>query len=160
MAEDSTAWRTYEEVAVYLLNQFADALGLERVEGKQKVVGNITTAEWEIDGKGVKIGHEGFVVIECRRHLRSKLKQEEVAAVAYRIRDMGAKGGIIVSPLGFQEGAAKVAGAENIQDIHMNKDSTTTEYMLRFLDMVFIGATDVGTATDELAVIRVEDHEP
>lgn len=54
MAEDSTVWRTYEEVAVYLLNQFADALGLERVEGKQKIGGNITTAEWEIDGKGVK----------------------------------------------------------------------------------------------------------
>jgi hypothetical protein len=54
MAVDSTVWRTYEKVAVYLLNQFADALALKRVEGKQKVRGNITTVEWEIDGKGVK----------------------------------------------------------------------------------------------------------
>ena len=72
---------------------------------------------------------------------------------------MGAKSGIIVSPLGFQEGAAKVASAENIQDIHMDKDSTTTEYMLRFLDTVFIGVTDVGTATDELTVIKKAGHQ-
>jgi hypothetical protein len=157
MAEDGTAWRTYEQVAVYLLNQFADTLGLERVEGKQRIIGNITTTKWEIDGKGVKINNEGFLVIEIRRRTKDKLEQEAVAAVAYRIQDVGADGGIIVSPLGFQEGAAKVARAENILEVHMDEDSTTTEYMLRFLDKAFIGTTDVAAITDEIAVIKVAE---
>ena len=31
------SWRTYEEVATYLLSQFAKEFGLARVEGKQKI---------------------------------------------------------------------------------------------------------------------------
>jgi hypothetical protein len=32
-------WQTYEEVAAWLLNQFASEFGLDRVEGKQDVSG-------------------------------------------------------------------------------------------------------------------------
>jgi hypothetical protein len=39
-------------------------LGLERVEGKQKLVGNRSGTQWEVEGKGVKLGDEGFVIIE------------------------------------------------------------------------------------------------
>ena len=35
MVAQGEAWETYEEVAVYLLDQIASELGLERVEGKQ-----------------------------------------------------------------------------------------------------------------------------
>ena len=34
--------------------------------------------------------------------------------MAYRISDTGAEGGIIVSPLGVQEGGKKIAETENI----------------------------------------------
>ena len=58
------SWRSYEEVAVYLLNQFAHEFSLERVEGKQKIKGKRSATEWEIDAKGVRKGGEGFIVIE------------------------------------------------------------------------------------------------
>lgn len=40
-AEEPATWESYEEVARYLLEKMGDALGLglERVEGKQKLVG-------------------------------------------------------------------------------------------------------------------------
>ena len=53
MAGEEKEWKTYEEVAVYLLNQIASELGLERVEGKQDVYGSHSLTMWEIDGKGV-----------------------------------------------------------------------------------------------------------
>ena len=43
-------WETYEEVATYLLNEFADKFGLSRVEGKQQLKGIETN--WEIDANG------------------------------------------------------------------------------------------------------------
>lgn len=112
-------WETYEEVAVYILDQIASNLGLERVEGKQHVYGSRSSTNWEIDGRGVNIDGEGFVIIECRRYTTSKQNQERVGGLAYRIIDTGASGGILVSPLGFQEGAKKIAAAEGIQEIFM-----------------------------------------
>ena len=54
-SEKSTAWESYEDVARYLLEEIGDALGLEleRVEGKQTLVGE-SGATWEIEGKGIK----------------------------------------------------------------------------------------------------------
>jgi hypothetical protein len=154
------SWETYEQVAVYLLNEFAEALGLERVEGKQEVGGTRSGTRWEIDGKAVKIGGEGFLVIECRRYNSSKQKQEQVAALAYRIQDVGADGGIIVSPLGLQKGAAKIAEAEKIETVYMNENSTRTSYLLKFLNTAFVGLSDTVTATTQLKieVIRGTDN--
>jgi hypothetical protein len=110
MTDQGKAWETYEQVAVYLLDQVGDRLGLnfERVEGKQDLYGAHPGVKWEIDGKGVTIGDEGFVIIECRRYTTSRVKQEQAAALAYRITDTGARKGILVSPLGFQEGATGI----------------------------------------------------
>src|SRR5215210_705819 len=96
-------WESYEQVAAYLLNQFASEFGLERVEGKQKVVGQRSGTDWEIDAKGFRSGDTGFVIVECRRYTTSKQNQGKVGALAYSIIDSGAEGGIIVSPLGLQE---------------------------------------------------------
>ena len=136
MTDSDKAWETYEEVAVYLLDQVGDRLGLdfERVEGKQHVYGSRSGAKWEIDGKAVKVSDEGFVIIECRRYTTSRLKQEHAAGLAYRITDTGADGGILVSPLGFQEGAKKIADAEGIQEVFMDENSTRSDYMAKFLD--------------------------
>jgi hypothetical protein len=140
-------WKTYEEVAAYLLDQIAEVLGLEKVEGKQKIIGKRSGTTWEIDGKGVKGEGEGFVIIECRRYSKSKQKQEQVAALAYRIMDTGAQSGIIVSPLGIQEGGAKIANSENIQTVTLDENSTTTDYVLKFLNRIFAGVSIKGEGT-------------
>lgn len=138
----------YEEVATYLLNRFATDLGLERVEQKQPIPGKESGTTWVIDAKGVRESDGATVIIECRRHTTSKAKQEYLAALAYRIIDTGAGGGIYVSPLGFQDGAAKVAAARNIVNVQLSPDSTNSEYMLKFLNKIFNGLQDTLTVTD------------
>lgn len=140
MSDQTHSWRSYEQVAVEIMNKIAALLGLERVEGKQSVYGSRTGTDWEIDGKGVKVGGESFVIIECRCYSTSKQKQEQVGALAYRIIDTGASGAILVSPLGFQEGARKVAAAENIQEFIMGPDSASDAFVVKFLNNVVIGA--------------------
>lgn len=140
MGVDPKAWESYEQVAQYLLNSLAHEFGLGKVEGKQIVPGKSGTT-WEIDAKGILLDGVGFVVIECRRYLTSRLTQEDVAAVAYRIQDVGGQGGIIVSPLDVQEGAKKIAEHEGIARVQLDPESTTTDYVLRFLSKVFVGLT-------------------
>jgi hypothetical protein len=88
-------WRTYEEVAQYLLNQFAVHLGLERVEEKQKILGQLSGRQIEIDGRGVKDGNTGFVILECKRY-KDRVEAEKLEALAFRITDARATGGIVV----------------------------------------------------------------
>jgi hypothetical protein len=140
--EPPTTWETYEQVARYLLEKMGDTLGLglESVEGKQKLVGK-SGMEWESEGKGVKADGGAIVVIECRRYTTSRLKAEAIGGLAYRIGDLGAAGGIVVTPIGVQEGGEIIAKYEGIEIIHLDADATTTDYVLKFLDKVFIGAS-------------------
>jgi Restriction endonuclease len=136
--EEPTTWESYEDVARYLLEKLSDklGLGLERVEGKQKLVGK-SGMVWEVDAKGVKTGEGAIVVIECRRYTSSKVKPEAVGGLAYRISDVGASGGILVTPIGVQQGGQLIADDAGIQIVHLDADSTlTTVYLLRFLDTV------------------------
>ncbi len=149
-------WQSYEEVARYLLNQFAKSFGLGVVEGKQIISGQSGTS-WEIDAKGIKINGDGFLLIECRRHITSRLKQESIGAIAYRIKDIGAEGGIVVSPLEFQKGAKKIAEHEDIQHIMLNPKSTTADYILKFLNNIFIGVTDTITVSDIVYIQVIRD---
>lgn len=137
-----TKWKSYEEVAAYLLDQNAREFGLTRVEGKQTIQGCRSGATWEIDAKGIREGSQGFVIIECRRYTSSKQNQEKLGGLAYRIIDTGAVGGIIVSPLGIQEGAAKIAASEGIINVQLNANSTPSEFAMRFLNKVMVGIKD------------------
>lgn len=147
-------WQTYEQVAAYLLNQFAAEFGLSRVEGKQVVPGQQSSTDWEIDAKGVHEGDQGFIIVECRRYTTSRLNQEELAALAYRITDTGAEGGIIVSPLRLQEGAQKVAQAANIVEVHLDPNSTPDQFAMQFLNKMMIGLSETITATESVTVQR------
>lgn len=149
-------WESYEEVAQYLLNQFAESFALGSVEGKQVIPGQSGT-NWEIDAKGIKIDSEGFLIIECRRYTKSRLNQESIGAIAYRIKDTGAEGGIVVSPLEFQKGAEIVAKYEGIQHVILDPKSTTTDYMLKFLNNIFIGVSDTITLTDSVHIQVIRD---
>jgi hypothetical protein len=133
------AWQTYEEVAAYLLNEFAAEFGLDRVEGKQNVSGLRSGTTWEIDAKGVRENNEGFIIVECRRYTNSKQNQEKLGSLAYRIADIGAAGGIIVSPLDLQKGAKKIAQAENIAEVTLSPDSTPHYFAMQFLNKIMIG---------------------
>lgn len=145
----SEKWESYEEVARYLLDRFAAEFGLDRVEGKQHVEGHRSGTKWEIDAKGVRDGINGFIIVECRRYTTAKQNQGKLGGLAYSIIDAGAEGGILVSPLGMQEGATKIANAENIVDIHLNENSTRYEYVLQFLKKIMIGVQDSLTLTDK-----------
>jgi hypothetical protein len=136
------SWLTYEEVAAYLLNRFAKEFGLKFVEGKQKILGSITT--WEIDAKGVP-GDEGFFIVECRR-CKKKQTQAQVGGLAFSIIDTGAAGGIIVSPVGLQKGAQKIATAKNIVSVRLTADSTPTEFAIQFLNKLCLGIRGKATA--------------
>ncbi|MEQ8786594.1 MAG: hypothetical protein RIC55_09860 [Pirellulaceae bacterium] len=126
----SKEWKTYEDVATYLLDRFAAEFGLDRVEGKQRLPGGSTT--WEIDAKGVYAGDEAFVLVECRRHTTARLDQESLAAFAYRVSKTGATGGIVVSPLGLQAGAQRIADAENVVSVKLTPTSTPKQFAIEF----------------------------
>jgi hypothetical protein len=158
MSDEQKTWETYEEVATYLLNQIATEFGLERFEGKQKVVGQKSHTKWEIDAKGVGEGNEIFFIVECRRYTKSRQNQEKLAGLAYRIIDTGAKGGIVVSPLGLQEGAVKLAKAENIYSVMLDEKNTRTEYVLEFLEKVRVGKLLKGEVTFKPSLSRRVIH--
>jgi hypothetical protein len=146
-------WENYEQVAIFLLDQFASTLGLERVEGKQVLAGRRSGTRWEIDGKGVLVGAgEAIILIECRRYTVSRQKQERLAAFAYRVFDTGAQGGILVSPLGVQAGAGKIAESEKIETVLLKEDSTTTDYFMQFLNKIFVGVSDAVRFSDDFSV--------
>ena len=94
-----------------------------------------------IDAKAVSEDNSIFFIVECRRYTTSKQNQDKLGVLAYRTLDTGASGGIMVSPLGLQEGAARVAAAENIHSVLLDKDSTRAEYVLQFLNQVLIGVS-------------------
>ena len=158
MSPDKKTWQSYEEVAQHLLNQFACQFELGRVEGKQLVPGESDT-EWEIDAKGVSKNGEGFLIVECRRYTTSRLNQESMAALAFRIQDTGANGAIIVSPLDLQAGAKRVAAHANIQHVILGPKSTTADYVLRFLNQIFVGLTETISVKESISIKTVRNGE-
>lgn len=150
-------YESYEKVSQYLLKKFAKEFGLEGVEGKQKVSGNLSGTSWEIDGKGILEGGIGFIIIECRHYKSSKQKQEHLGGLAYRIIDSGAQGGIIISPLGLQKGAKKIANAENIIEVKITEDSNMNEYLMQFLHKVMVGVQDNLTIKEEWKITKTKN---
>ena len=149
-------WESYEEVGRYLLDQFAAEFGLDRVEAKQNIPGERSGTSWEIDAKGIRQENDGFVIVEFRRYTTSRQSQEKMGGLAYRIIDTGAKGGIIVSPLGLQKGAKKIAEAENVVNVTLDENCNRHEYMMQFLNRVMIGVQDTIILNDYVE-IEVKD---
>jgi hypothetical protein len=148
-------WETYEQVAADLLNRFANEFDLGHVEGKQLVPG-VSGTEWEIDAKGIRLQCDGFVVVECKCFTKDRVNQEIIGGLAFRIQDTGAKGGIIVTPLGYQEGAKKVAEHAGIITATLGAASTRTDYVLEFLNKIFV--SDAVTVSDHVTV-EVRDRD-
>jgi hypothetical protein len=135
----SSTWVIYEDAARKALADMRDVLGIASVEGKQALVGASTN--WEVDAKAWRDGSDDFLVIEIRRHTTSGLKQEELAAIAYRINDVGAVGGIVVTPLPLQKGAKAIAVNKDIAHVRLSAESTTESYLAEFMGRKFHGAS-------------------
>lgn len=88
-------WKIYEEVAHYLLETQAKALGLGlRARGEEAKAHRRVWYDLGDRPKGRHDRHgRAIVATECRRYTTSKLKQKDMAALAYIIRDIGAAGG-------------------------------------------------------------------
>lgn len=135
-------WENYEQVAAYVLKQIGKRFRLSDVEGKQKIRGKRSGTEWEIDAIGIQESSDVFLIVECRRYMSSRLSQESVASIVYRISDTGASGGIIVSPYPLQQGAGKVAKAENIHHVQLDSQSTRETWRAKIEDAVHFGFTE------------------
>lgn len=151
-------WEKYEEVTKQLLNDVRDYLGLDRIEGKQKVKGNISGIEWEVDVVAYNIDDDKFVLVECRQRSKSTLSQESLAGFAYKIKDTNADYGIIVTTIGLQEGAKKVAKAEKITEIKLDYNSTSENYIAQITNQIFVKITDKIVLSDSIEIeVRNKD---
>lgn len=131
-------WQAYENAARSVLQQIGSVLGVVSVEGKQTLDGNSGT-QWEIDAKAIQENGERFLVVEARRYTKNSLKQEDIAALAFRICDIGAAGGVVVSPLPLQRGAELIAKSAAIEHLRLSADSTATDYLAEYMERRFIG---------------------
>lgn len=142
-------WTIYEDAARLVVADIRKVLGIGTAEGKQTLEGASGTT-WELDAAACREGSDGFLVIEVRRHTGAGLKQEELAAIAYRIQDVGGSGGVVVSPLPMQKGAQIVAASADIAHVRLSPESTTESYLAEFMGRRFLGdsVTESLHATD------------
>ncbi|MEO6324230.1 MAG: hypothetical protein ABIT01_00985 [Thermoanaerobaculia bacterium] len=146
---------SYEMVARGIVKTLRERFGLATVEDKQNVPGASGTS-WEIDGKAIDEDGERFFIVEARRHTTKGLEQEQLGAIAFRIKDTGASGAFVISPLPLQRGAEMVARAASIKHLQVSADSTPDNYIVEFLVGVMreihIGMTDYATVRDSLTI--------
>jgi len=158
-------WENYEDVTRQLLEDTKKHLKLSEVEGKQQIHGKKRSGtDWEIEAvaKRYENKKEEIILVECKCWSKSRLSQELLGGFAYRILDAGAQGGIIVTTIGLQEGAKKVAKAEKITEITLDTNSTNDDYIAQIGKKFFFRITakmGKGMAT-YVEVGRGEDGKP
>jgi hypothetical protein len=68
------------------------------------------------------------------------------------------RGGIVVTPIGVQQGGEIIAKYEGIDIVHLDADSTTTDFVMKFLEKVVAGVSaklsGSGTLTAEARVLH------
>lgn len=160
MLEEQGDWRQYEDYTRKILNDertrqyIKDSFCLSgfTVKPKKKLDGKKTGTQWEVDGYGYDTNNQ-LILIECKHYNSRFIEQNTVAAFAYIIQDIGAKQGIIVTTLGLQAGAVRVAKAENIGLIKLHYNSTDQNFFVSFnsLDQPSKEnpSTSLGSFTDE-----------
>jgi hypothetical protein len=127
MSSNPQTWRSYEDLARHVLLHFADMLGISEVEAKQRLIG-ATGTQWEIDAKGVMTDGRGFLVVECKERSAARLDQATIGSLAFTVKDVGAQGAVIVTSIGLQEGAEKVAQHEDFKVVFLPKDGTFEQF--------------------------------
>jgi len=133
-------WEQYEKLARQVLRDAKSTLKLSRVEPKQKMPGDSGT-DWEIDLVAYDRGSEKLVLVECKMRSEDTLNQETVGGFAYRIQDARAKRGILVTTIGLQEGAKKIADHEEIATVLIDGDDDPENYVATVAGQIFAKAT-------------------
>jgi hypothetical protein len=64
-----------------------------------------------------------------------------------------------MSPLGLQEGAERVAAAENIISVRLNEDYNRYKFVLGFLNKIMLGVLDQISNGEEVQVKLVPETE-
>lgn len=79
-----------------------------------------------------------------------------MAGFAFRIQDIGASEGLMITPIGYQKGAKIVAKATRIGLATLNPDATDSEYILEIAEKLFRGLLifDHGCGADSVFVHR------
>lgn len=138
--------KKYEEYTSFILNDSSVHQLLEKYNGtvniKVKSLANLeledwnlkgekTGCIWNVDGFGYDISGE-CILVECKHSSTRKIEQNELAAFAYVIKDVGAKAGIIVTTLGLQSGAKQIAKSEDIGLLILDYNSTDKNFKITF----------------------------
>lgn len=139
-------WEAYEAAAKQVIGDLRVKLGVIKVGGKQKIAG-IDGTTYELDAVAWTDASGSFLLVEARRHTSSRLDQDAVNAIAYKLYKVGAEGAIILSPLPLQAGAKKVADFDHIEHILLSADSTAEDYLAEYLGQHFLGASIVESTT-------------
>jgi hypothetical protein len=156
-------WERYEDVTRQLLLDIRDVLGLSKVESKQVIPGNSGT-EWEIDVLAYDINTDKLILVECKQRTNSNLTQSLVGGFAYTIKDTNADRGIIVTTIGLQEGAEKIAAYEKISLIKLTIDITNNseDYIAKLSNQIFLKVTDtigIGGLTSGASVVTITPYQ-
>ena len=109
---------TSEEFELYcleILRGYAEQEGLKdfSINHNVKIETNDGTYQIDILASFRAVGTQMTLVGECKRH-KNAVKREIVAALADKVRSLGAQKGIILSTAGFQKGAVKYAKVHGI----------------------------------------------
>jgi hypothetical protein len=130
----------YEDAARRALQGLREELGVSSIETRQLLERN-SGASWEINARAWRGESEQFLVVEARRHTSSRLKQEDIAAVAFRVEVVGAAGGIVISPLPLRRGARLIAQAKNIAHVRLSAESTPELYVAAYMGRPYHGVS-------------------
>jgi len=157
MLEIQPDWQKYENYTVTILNDkilrkyISDCFKLHNFEvhPKEKLLGEKTKTSWEIDALGYD-ENRNLALIECKYYSSARVDQNTLAAFAYIIKDTGAYRGIVVTTLGLQEGAKKIAETEGIELIELAYNSTDKNFYIRFSSCKKKECSAVGLFTDNL----------
>jgi hypothetical protein len=136
------AWESYEKVAEHVLSELGLKLGVTDIRDKRSYPGKLSGTDWDIDVSALREGDQALIIVECRRLTSSRIKQEAMGAIAYRILDLGAGGGITVSPYPLQKGAAKIAAASNVQHVELTAGSRFDLWVAKIAAVLHIGITE------------------
>lgn len=148
-------WKKYEAASRQIIQSFCNEFGIASVQSETKLTGKCGT-EWSVEGTATLVKGEGFLILECRRYKTKRLNQEALGALAYRIQDTGAVGGIIVSPLPLQKGAQYIADAVNIIPIQIESWSTSVNYLAKILGKTFRGYGFQDTVSVKCSIYSIE----
>jgi len=106
---------SYEQFVEHMYKRISRGTSA-KVRRNKKYVGKSSGHRHQIDVSvetSVLGGLSLLILVECK-HYRDKVKVRDLLAFAERIHDIGAHKGVVVTTIGFQRGAIKIANAHGI----------------------------------------------